>query len=283
MAARKAKAAPVVETVSNEDKLVRLFVILEAFESTEENATSTDDVTAEYKTLHGVSIPGTEIFGLLNELAEAKIIDGERGQWWITVPDVTEANAESIAREYLSGSVETPAKTEARERLEYATRLAESQDGLMSQSPVVQAAVNPSEATDEPFYSPDAAADFAIMGKGEPAPEDTQTGLTRQQIASELPSVILVNGPAMMEETPNKPAPVGTDETERPVFEPTVHEYVFEGRCPPAPMGVPQNLWDMSFEANNSTDSREDNSRAWWKKYCEKLHTEYMKTTQLPA
>jgi hypothetical protein len=106
-----------------------------------------------------------------------------------------------------------------------------------------------------------------IKSAVEPPVEDTQTGLTRAQIAAELPNVVVESA---------KPAPVGADETERPVFEPTVHEYVYEGQREPAPMGVPQNLWDMTYEANNSTDSRDDNSRAWWKQYCGKLHTEYM-------
>ena len=111
-AKRSVKAAPVAETVSNEDVLVRLFVILEAFESTEENPTATQDMVDEYRNLHQVKMTDTDMFALLSELAEAKIIDGERGQWFITVPDVTEENAESIAREYLSGAVvesKTPA------------------------------------------------------------------------------------------------------------------------------------------------------------------------------
>jgi hypothetical protein len=65
MAVKRSAKKTAEPVVSNTEVLVRLFVILEAFESTEDNPTSTDDLMAEYKTLHNTNIPSTTMFAWL--------------------------------------------------------------------------------------------------------------------------------------------------------------------------------------------------------------------------
>jgi hypothetical protein len=103
MAARKAVSAPTLDT----DVLVKLFQIVESFDSTEENPTGTTEIAEENGTTP------TDTFNLLGMLADAELIDsvgrGLTAEWFISVPDVSTENAESVAREALTNfTPETP-------------------------------------------------------------------------------------------------------------------------------------------------------------------------------
>lgn len=144
MATRKPK-----DSAPSSNLAVKLFVKMAEFDSNPDKPLTLPELCDE------MSLTVAEILGLTEILENAELIDGSgRGneaKWWINVPDVSEDNAESIAREALSDVVtvvETPSqpqrKTKAekdaedRARLEYATRAAETQDEVMSQSPQVQ-------------------------------------------------------------------------------------------------------------------------------------------------
>lgn len=135
MATRKSK----VSETNNSAELVKAFVTLESFGVTQDDPVSTSDFAAE------MGVTDAEAFHLLDTLANAELVDakgrGISAEWWIDVPDVSAENAASIAQEALSGYVPEPATVatkavpskaekdaEARARLEYATRVAESQE-----------------------------------------------------------------------------------------------------------------------------------------------------------
>ena len=135
MATRKSK----VSETNNSAELVKAFVTLESFGVTQDDPVSTSDFAAE------MGVTDAEAFHLLDTLANAELVDakgrGISAEWWIDVPDVSAENAASIAQEALSGYTPEPATVatkavpskaekdaEARARLEYATRVAESQE-----------------------------------------------------------------------------------------------------------------------------------------------------------
>lgn len=135
MATRKSK----VSETNNSAELVKAFVTLESFGVTQDDPVSTSDFAAE------MGVTDAEAFHLLDTLANAELVDakgrGISAEWWIDVPDVSAENAARIAQEALSGYVPEPATVatkavpskaekdaEARARLEYATRVAESQE-----------------------------------------------------------------------------------------------------------------------------------------------------------
>jgi hypothetical protein len=83
-----------------------------------------------------------------------------------------------------------------------------------------------------------------VVKAAEPAPEATQTGLTRQQIAAELPSLSV--------ELPE------SEDWHNEEFEPTIPEYEGPTSIPNPPAGVNGNTWELAFYANTAT------GRAFW-------------------
>lgn len=121
--AKRAKNVPAVDV----DALVTVFCTLAQFDSSETDPVSVQEMADE------LDAPLSEnAFSLLENLADAELIEFERGKVWISRDDVTETNAEDIAVNALNGF---EPKSDARKRLEYAVKVAESQDAVMSQAP----------------------------------------------------------------------------------------------------------------------------------------------------
>ena len=121
--AKRAKNVPAVDV----DALVTVFCTLAQFDSSETDPVSVQEMADE------LDAPLSEnAFTLLETLADAELIEFERGKVWISRDDVTETNAEDIAVNALNGF---EPKSDARKRLEYAVKVAESQDAVMSQAP----------------------------------------------------------------------------------------------------------------------------------------------------
>lgn len=163
--AKRAKNVPAVDV----DALVTVFCTLAQFDSSETDPVSVQEMADE------LDAPLSEnAFSLLENLADAELIEFERGKVWISREDVTETNAEDIAVNALNGF---EPKSDARKRLEYAVRVAESQDMDFSQSP------KHSGKTVEPAKTPVIAAD------GKPVtvpvdPENNPKGARRELDAS---------------------------------------------------------------------------------------------------
>jgi hypothetical protein len=121
--AKRAKNTPAIDV----DALVTVFCTLASFDSSE-----TDPVTVQ-EMADELDAPLSEnAFTLLETLADAELIEFERGKVWISREDVTEENAEDIAVNGLNGF---EPKSDSRKRLEYAVKVAESQDAVMAQAP----------------------------------------------------------------------------------------------------------------------------------------------------
>lgn len=163
--AKRAKNVPAVDV----DALVTVFCTLAQFDSSETDPVSVQEMADE------LDAPLSEnAFSLLENLADAELIEFERGKVWISRDDVTETNAEDIAVNALNGF---EPKSDARKRLEYAVKVAESQDMDFSQSP------KHSGKTVEPAKTPVIAAD------GKPVtvpvdPENNPKGARRELDAS---------------------------------------------------------------------------------------------------
>lgn len=163
--AKRAKNVPAVDV----DALVTVFCTLAQFDSSETDPVSVQEMADE------LDAPLSEnAFSLLENLADAELIEFERGKVWISREDVTETNAEDIAVNALNGF---EPKSDARKRLEYAVKVAESQDMDFSQSP------KHSGKTVEPAKTPVIAAD------GKPVtvpvdPENNPKGARRELDAS---------------------------------------------------------------------------------------------------
>lgn len=121
--AKRAKNVPAVDV----DALVTVFCTLASFDSSETDPVSVQEMADELD-----ASLSDNAFTLLETLADAELIEFERGKVWISREDVTETNAEDIAVNALNGF---EPKSDARKRLEYAVKVAESQDAVMSQAP----------------------------------------------------------------------------------------------------------------------------------------------------
>ena len=112
------------------------FKVLASFDVTSDDPVSTEDFAAE------MGITPSEAFNALDALADVELVDakgrGLSAEWWIDVPDVSEANALAIAREALSNSApvvkEEPRKLTPKQQ-EYAERTAYNAAVSASQEP----------------------------------------------------------------------------------------------------------------------------------------------------
>lgn len=95
----------------------------------------------------------------------------------------------------------------------------------------------PSEAPEKAVVPP-LDPRFIAAAKGHNGtPVESQTGLTRAQVAAELPSVVLEVQP---------------ENWSAPEFEPTVPEYEAPISVPAPPEGVSENWWDLAHNANTA-------------------------------
>lgn len=249
--------------------LTALFVMLAEFDSTQDNPTTTEELIGE------LGESETAVFNALEVLADAELIDsvadGSRGlkcKWFINVPDVSADNAESIAREALAtttfGKVaETPKRTRRtkaqiaadkqteRERTEYAARLAESQDAVMSQAPSVVPAETPVEASD--------GTNVTVPVD----PENDPEGPRRELDASQGEKVI------------------GEDDMRDVIAdmrrEDTALGNALREALPAVPEGVTENTWFMAHAADTET------GRTWWMARAEAQMEEYKLNQGEPA
>lgn len=256
--------------------LVDVFVTLESFGVNEDDPVSTEDFALE------MGITPAEAFTALDSLADVELVDakgrGLNAEWWITVPDVSGDNAESIAREALSGYVPGPATvatkavpskaekdTEARARLAYAANVAESQDGDMQHAtPRVLPAETPVKAEDGSTVTIPVDFDDPSKGRRE---LDADKG---ERLIGESTFSLAVNAPKVAAALA---ASVGKLKTLPPVRLPEIDgldqfidaetgDMVYESRIvksglaldepdsvPPCPAGVNPNMWDHAHTA----------------------------------
>lgn len=126
--AKRAKNVPAVDV----DALVTVFCTLATFDSSESDPVSVQEMADE------LDAPLSEkAFDLLETLADAELIEFERGKVWISREDVTETNAEDVAVNALNGF--TPVSTKPREltpkEKDYAERTAYNAAVAASQEP----------------------------------------------------------------------------------------------------------------------------------------------------
>jgi hypothetical protein len=280
MASRKTST----ETVSP----VEAFVALQTFEATEADPVSNGDLADDQKWDHTATFKAMEI------LADAELVDSQgRGlttEWFILTPDVTAENAESIAQEALKGF--TPPKpvaatkadqertegvqrimskveakkvkdAEARERLEYAVRAAESQDGVISQAPEFTA-----ETLELPTH---------LEGSGNVNEEWVSLSVDAPKVAAAVEALI-----EKLKTLPDKGLDQFVDaETGDMVYESSIEKNGLKLDEPsevlPCPAGVNANVWDLANTAITQT------ARDYWAKIAKQDAEEYAANNGAPA
>ena len=237
--AKRAKNTPTVDV----DALVTVFVTLAQFDSSETDPVSVQEMADE------LDAPLSEnAFTLLEDLADAELIEFERGKVWISREDVTEENAEDIAVNALNGF---EPKSDARKRLEYAVKVAESQDMDYSQSPehsgsVVKAETPVIAADGTPITVP---VDFDDPSKGR---RELDASKGERLISEETITVKATPKPERLPEIDGLDQFID-DETGDMVYESRI---VKSGialdepeSVPPLPDGVNANVWDLAHTA----------------------------------
>jgi hypothetical protein len=249
-----AKRAKVETTEIDSEKLVTVFCTLASFDQSEESPVTVQEMSDEL---------GENAFPSLETLADADLIGFERGKVWISVPDVSEENAESIAREALANFVptvpETPRKLTPQQeackaRTEYSTSAAESQDALLSQSPE-----HTGTQTVVPAETPvqDAEGNNVTV----PVDFDDPSQGRRELDASKGERVI--GESTFIARTPDKGLSQYKDEeTGELVYESAIDKQGLALEEPEAvpmcPEGVNPNTWFMAHSAITAT------ARNWW-------------------
>lgn len=237
--AKRAKNTPAVDL----DTLVKVFVTLAQFETSETDPVTVQEIAGE------LDAPLSEnAFSLLEDLADAELIEFERGKVWISRENVTEHNAEDIAVNALNGF---EPKSDARKRLEYATKVSESQDAVMSQSPEhtgkVVPAVEPVKAQDGSTVT--IPVDFEDPSKG------------RRELDAAKGERLISEDVIKVRETP-KPARLPEIDGLDQFIDAETGDMVYESRIikmglaldepesiPERPAGVHAHVWDMAHTA----------------------------------
>lgn len=138
---------------------------LEAWKSSEHDPASIAEIAGE------LEVEGMEVFNTLNKLEDAGKVTGiGRGldsKWFLGKAEETTAPvptpAERVKRKRRTKAEMETARAEERKRLEYATRVSQSQEpGSQHLHPMEDA------RPEEPFYSEGALKDLDTMAKGEP-------------------------------------------------------------------------------------------------------------------
>lgn len=160
--AKRAKNVPTV----NIDALIEVFDVVAEFEPTADQPLTVQEIAGEL----GDDL-NADAFDLLDNLADAELIEFERGKVWISREGVTPANARDVATAALNGF---EPKSEERKRLEYAVKVSESQDMDMSQAPE-HSAKAPEKVSETPVQVAHAIAEAraveAVTPKPKPLPE----------------------------------------------------------------------------------------------------------------
>lgn len=276
--------------------LIKAFVTLFSFDVTEDDPVSTEDFAAE------MGVTPAEAFAALDSLADVELVDakgrGLSAEWWITVPDVSAENAESIAREALDGMVPvvkdeprklTPKEQAYKERTAYNAYADERAQGLIPSD--VLPAVEPVQAADgtnitvpvDPENDPKGARRELDASKGERLiSEDTftisapKTEKAIQALADKLESL----SPKAL------PVIDGLDQ----FIDAETGDMVYESRIvksglaldepseiPPTPEGVNANTWHMAHAAIT------ESARAYWLKRAEEQAEEFKINKGAPA
>lgn len=216
--AKRAKNVPAADI----DAMIDVFDLVAEFEPTADQPLTVQEIAAELD-----DKLSENAFDLLDNLADAELIEFERGKVWITREGVTPANARDVATAELNGF---EPKSEERKRLEYAVKAAESQDEVMSQAPE-HSGKAPEKVAETPVQVAHAVAEAkaveAVTPKPERLPEidglaqfvDAETGDMVYESRNERDGLVL-------------PEPEKVD------------------ACPP---GVNHNIWDLAHTANTQS------------------------------
>lgn len=262
--------------------LVKAFVTLFSFDVTEDDPVSTEDFAAE------MGVTPAEAFAALDSLADVELVDakgrGLSAEWWITVPDVSAENAESIAREALDGMVPvvkdeprklTPQEQAYKERTAYNAAVSASQEeGGQHLHPMEDAAKAVTPVVAENGENVTIPVDFDDPSKGR-RELDASKG---ERLISE--EVIKVSAPktekaiqALAEKLESlKPARLPEIDGLDQFIDDETGDMVYESRIvkaglaldepseiPERPNGVHPNTWDMAHTAITQS------ARDWWK------------------
>lgn len=278
--AKRAKNVPAVDA----DALVTVFVTLASFDSSETEPVSVQEMADELDAPHNENA-----FTLLETLADAELIEFERGKVWISREDVTETNAEDIAVNALNGftpvaPVEpkklTQKEQDYKERTAYNAAVAASQEpgaqhlhpmittdyvALMAETPVI--AENGENVT--------IPVDFDDPSKGR---RELDASKGERLISEEIITVKVT--PARLPEI------AGLDQ----FIDAETGDMVYESRIvksglaldepseiPPTPEGVNANTWHMAHAAITQS------ARAYWLKRAEEQAEEFKINKGAPA
>lgn len=258
--------------------VVEVFNSLVSFEPTQADPVSTIDLADDNKWDH------TETFKALAVLADAELVDSEgRGfsaEWWITTEDISE---EFIRKTLETATPSAPVKatkvrqtkaekaTEARERLEYATRAAESQEpGAQHLHPMEDA--RPVIAQDVPELTDKV---------------DTTSFSLSVDTLTDKPGAVVKSLDPKHPITPQAlPEIKGLDqfvdaETGDMVYESSIEKNGLKldepAEIPPCPAGVNANVWDLANTAITQT------ARDYWLTEAKQAAEEYAANNGQPA
>lgn len=275
MAGRTRKTAQPAQTPALDiETLVSLFVVVESFDSTKDNPTTTDDIVSETKR----SLQ--DEFANLSILADAGLVDGERNRWWIVAPNVTEANAAEVARKALSGAKPSTPKRATRKAV--SAPVEALTDELLDAEDVKEMATAVPETEPktpaEVHRIPNADKAREILAKANVVPSSTPEPLDKgtkviMQDGSEgtvISDEVITGGKFV----PAKPAE-GFDFNALVASLTRLRDdasNVREGftapdevtSLPPLPKGVNANTWDMVHNAHSNNLRDTYGARLWW-------------------
>lgn len=196
--------------------LVALFVTVVEFSPTEESPVTVQELDDE---------TGQSTFDALNILADAELIGFERGNVWVVIPDVSEANASQTAYDALMTHPLPPVEAPKPKR---ATK---------AKAPVVPAV--------EPVKAADGTNVTVPVSEDSEERRELDASKGERLISEDLMSDVIQN---LMEETwiPTFDESKITEDFEAPEMLPAI------------PVGVSENTWFMAHCANT------ESARSWW-------------------
>lgn len=265
--------------------LVQAFVTLFSFDATEDNPVLTDHFADE------MGVTPTEAFTALDSLADVELVDakgrGLSAEWWITVPDVSAENAESIAREALDGMVPvvkdeprklTQKEQDYAERTEYNAAVSASQEeGGQHLHPMEDAAKAVTPVIAKNGETVTIPVDFDDPSKGR---RELDAAKGERLISEDVITVKVAPAPERLPEID------GLDQ----FIDAETGDMVYESRIvknglaldapseiPERPAGVHPNTWDLAHTAITQT------ARDYWTKRADDQAAEYTMNNGAPA
>lgn len=214
--------------------LVALFVTVVEFSPTEESPVTVQELDDE---------TGQSTFDALNILADAELIGFERGNVWVVIPDVSEANASQTAYDALMTHPLPPVEAPKPKR---ATK---------AKAPVEVVLPNPDDASpankgwiakaQQPVKAADGTNVTVPVSEDSEERRELDASKGERLISEDLMSDVIQN---LMEETwiPTFDESKITEDFEAPEMLPAI------------PVGVSENTWFMAHCANT------ESARAWW-------------------